>query len=96
MTIEQAGEFLRVPSIPSLPNQRVDAQPAHEDRVHLLAAREQLRTHVKVRIHRTRRVQQGHADVQRGRVAVVDPEAVERRRKVRDVLRDVLPEPRVR
>ena len=29
-------------------------------------------------------------------MAVVDPEAVERRREVRDVLRDVLPEPRVR
>ena len=96
MTIEQAGEFLGIPSVPSLSNERVDAQSTDEDRVHLLAAREQLRTHIKVWVHRTRRVQQGHADVQRGRVAVVDPEAVERRREVRDVLRDVLPEPRVR
>ena len=95
MTVQESAQLLRVPTIVALADERVDAKALHEVQVHFLAPREQLRANVKVGVHNASSVKHVRADVQRRRVAVIDPEAFESSRERADIGRHVLPEPRV-
>jgi hypothetical protein len=63
--------------IAGLTDETVNTKPAHEYSVHILTPSEQLGNDIKIWIDSTRMVKESCADVQWGRVAVIEPEAGE-------------------
>jgi hypothetical protein len=63
--------------------------------IRLFRASEEFCTDVKVGIHRSGRVKESNADMQWGRMAVVNPEAIEYDGKILNILSHEIPEPRI-
>src|ERR1700691_2863492 len=75
--IQNPRKLLRVPCIPSLPDQTINPQSTHKQKVHLLAPCEQLGADVQIRIDHPCRIEQCNAHMKWGGMTVVDPETFE-------------------
>jgi len=95
MSVQQATEFFRIPGIPGLSHETVQSQPTDEQEIHLLVASKQLSTHVKIGVKNSSSVQHPDSNVERGAMAIVDAETLERACEGGCVFDYIVPEPRI-
>lgn len=77
-----------------LTNETVETETAHEVKIKLLTSSEELGADVEIGVDPPGRIEEVLADVNGGRVGIVEAESIEHAGELLDVLLHVIPEPR--